>query len=42
MSIFITNLAFDDPQIIIASKISILLASVVAAIMGLFILKRKA
>lgn len=39
MSIFITNLAFDDSSIVIASKMSILLASVAAAIVGLFILK---
>jgi len=39
MSIFITNLAFTDAGIITASKMSILLASVAAAILGLFILK---
>jgi len=39
MSIFITNLAFADDGIITASKMSILLASVVAAMMGLFVLK---
>ena len=39
MSIFITNLAFADPDVIIASKMSILLASFCAAIMGLIILK---
>jgi len=39
MSIFITNLAFSDESVIIASKMSILLASVAAAMMGLFILK---
>jgi NhaA family Na+:H+ antiporter len=39
MSIFITNLAFNDSSIIIASKMSILLASVAAAMLGLFILK---
>jgi NhaA family Na+:H+ antiporter len=39
MSIFITNLAFSDDEIITASKMSILLASVVAAMMGLFVLK---
>lgn len=40
MSIFITNLAFSDPDIIIGSKLSILLASFVAAIVGLFVLKK--
>jgi NhaA family Na+:H+ antiporter len=40
MSIFITNLAFTDPGIITASKMSILLASFIAALTGLFILKR--
>jgi NhaA family Na+:H+ antiporter len=39
MSIFITNLAFTDEQVIVSSKMSILLASVFAAILGLFILK---
>jgi Na+:H+ antiporter, NhaA family len=39
MSIFITNLAFNDATVITSSKISILLASVVAAVLGLFILK---
>jgi len=39
MSIFITNLAFTDPGMITASKMSILLASVGAAVLGLFILK---
>ena len=39
MSIFITNLAFNDAAIVTASKMSILLASVTAAIVGLFILK---
>ena len=41
MSIFITSLAFDDAEILVASKISILTASFCAAIMGLFILKGK-
>jgi Na+:H+ antiporter, NhaA family len=40
MSIFITNLAFTDPEIIVASKVSILLASFVAAILGLIVLKK--
>jgi NhaA family Na+:H+ antiporter len=39
MSIFITLLAYDDPQIINAAKISILLASLAAAALGFFILK---
>lgn len=42
MSIFITNLAFNDQELIISSKISILLASLIAAISGLAILKRSA
>jgi len=41
MSIFIANLAFDDPQIITASKMSILVASLFAALVGLFLLKIK-
>jgi Na+:H+ antiporter, NhaA family len=41
MSIFITNLAFTDAGLIAASKMSILLASMVAALVGLFILKRR-
>ena len=41
MSIFITNLAFTDSSIVTASKMSILLASVTAAILGLAILKIK-
>jgi NhaA family Na+:H+ antiporter len=40
MSIFITNLAFSDMEIITASKISILFASLCSAIIGLLILKR--
>lgn len=39
MSIFITNLAFTDPQYITDSKISILLSSVLAALIGIFLLK---
>lgn len=42
MSIFIANLAFDDPETIVASKMSILFASMVAALLGLFVLMRKA
>lgn len=40
MSIFITNLAFNDASIISASKLSIILASTISALIGLFILKR--
>ncbi len=39
MSIFITNLAFADAQVVTESKMSILLASVTAAVVGLAILK---
>lgn len=39
MSIFITLLAFDDPALIVASKIAIMLASVMAGILGLLWLK---
>jgi len=39
MSIFITNLAFTDADIITASKMSILLASLIAALAGLAIVK---
>ncbi|HYE55215.1 MAG TPA: Na+/H+ antiporter NhaA, partial [Chitinophagaceae bacterium] len=41
MSIFITNLAFSDEDLITSSKLSILLASVVAAIAGLVVLRRE-
>ena len=41
MSIFITLLAFDDPEIIRATKISVLLTSMVAGITGYFILSRQ-
>ena len=41
MSIFITNLAFSDAEVIAASKISILLASLVAALAGLGVLKSR-
>jgi len=34
MSLFITNLAFSDPELIKISKISILLASLIAAVVG--------
>jgi Na+:H+ antiporter, NhaA family len=39
MSIFITNLAFTEDDVITASKMSILLASVTAAVLGLLVLK---
>jgi Na+:H+ antiporter, NhaA family len=39
MSIFITNLAFTDATVVTASKMSILLASVIAAVLGLLFLK---
>jgi NhaA family Na+:H+ antiporter len=39
MSIFITNLAFNDADVITNSKMSILLASLIAAIAGLTILR---
>ena len=39
MSIFITNLAFSDIEIVSASKLSIILASIISAILGLVILK---
>lgn len=38
MSIFIANLAFSEPNLISASKLSILVASAVAAVVGLIIL----
>jgi NhaA family Na+:H+ antiporter len=41
MSIFITNLAFSNPDTITASKIAILGGSVLASCIGLMILKRK-
>jgi NhaA family Na+:H+ antiporter len=41
MSIFITLLAFGDPEIIQSSKISILLSSLVAGITGFLILHRQ-
>lgn len=39
MSIFITILAFDDPKIISYSKIAILIASLIAGVVGFIILK---
>lgn len=41
MSIFITNLAFDEGITVTSSKISILFASMIAAIIGLFVLRSK-
>jgi NhaA family Na+:H+ antiporter len=38
MSLFITNLAFVDPEVVKIAKISILLASLVAAIAGVLVL----
>ncbi len=38
MSIFITNLAFNDQSVIVASKLAILVASFTAAIAGLMVL----
>mgnify|MGYP003498237328 FL=1 len=42
MSIFITLLAFNDPEIIQSTKISILLTSLLAGITGFVILKWQA
>jgi len=39
MSIFITNLAFSDPAVIISSKMAILFASVIGAVGGLLVLR---
>jgi NhaA family Na+:H+ antiporter len=39
VSLFITNLAFDDIEIINQSKIGILFASVIAGILGLLLLR---
>jgi NhaA family Na+:H+ antiporter len=39
MSIFITLLAFDDQQLIVASKISIITASIISGLLGIIILK---
>lgn len=41
MSIFITLLAFDTPEIVQGSKVSILLSSFMAGIVGFFILRRQ-
>jgi NhaA family Na+:H+ antiporter len=37
MSMFIANLAFDDPWMVSTSKLSILLASSVSALLGLIV-----
>jgi len=42
MSIFITNLAFSDATIITASKLAILTASLLSALLGLLILRKTA
>lgn len=39
MSIFITDLAFQDPSLIVTSKIAILLTSVASGLVGYFIIK---
>jgi len=39
MSMFISNLAFDDPALITTSKLSILIGSTLSAVVGLVILK---
>ncbi|MBC7826099.1 MAG: Na+/H+ antiporter NhaA [Chitinophagaceae bacterium] len=41
MSIFIANLAFNDPDLVNTSKMSILVASLCAAVAGLFVLRKK-
>ena len=38
MSLFITNLAFTNPELVKVSKISILIASSIAALIGVLIL----
>lgn len=40
MSIFITTLAFSDPHFIDLAKLGILLSSLIAAVLGYFLLKR--
>jgi NhaA family Na+:H+ antiporter len=42
MSVFIANLAFDEEEFVVASKISVLIASIVAALLGLLLLRWKA
>jgi len=40
VSLFITNLAFDDPSLVEEAKLGILVASILAAIMGVLVLSR--
>ncbi len=39
MSVFIANLAFNDPAIVMSSKMAILIASTIAGLLGFFYLK---
>ena len=39
MSIFISDLAFDDPEIIEKAKVGVMVASIISAILGLLMLK---
>ncbi|TCZ69603.1 Na+/H+ antiporter NhaA [Flaviaesturariibacter aridisoli] len=39
MSMFLANLSFDDPALVTASKLSILLASTLSALLGLLLLR---
>ena len=39
MSIFITLLAFDNPALVVNSKIAVLFSSLIAAVVGFFFLK---
>ena len=39
MSLFITELAFTDPKLILQAKMAILIASFIAGLVGFFILK---
>jgi NhaA family Na+:H+ antiporter len=39
MSLFITGLAFHEPELVISAKFAILLASLTAGIVGWFILR---
>jgi NhaA family Na+:H+ antiporter len=41
MSIFITLLAFENPEIVQSSKLSILLTSVLAGVIGYLILRKQ-
>jgi NhaA family Na+:H+ antiporter len=40
VSLFITNLAFDDPSLVEEAKLGILVASILAAIIGVLVLSR--